>query len=306
MRSRAKCLIALTASIAVWGARAHAEEPQAPPPPPPDTPAQPSAEAPAEPPPDAPPAPPQTEPAAVQKQGMSDEELAELSEAETIEIYDERPDKPFDRDTDVRLTGEQLAARGAVDLATRTRSASRRQRARCRSRRLQRRHSRRAQRRGQRPDRRRARQRSVLRHVRRLDDPDHRHRLRSGCRRRRSHRSMVPVVRAASIEVLTRDAIGAQLIIARATVRHAADVSASRAPRASRSRSASRCASPPSGQAGARDLDCQRSSHRREPLRDDRLGAARVSRRDRARSCSMVSSMIAITSRRRRIRAARS
>jgi outer membrane receptor protein involved in Fe transport len=38
--------------------------------------------------------------------------------AETIEIYDERPDKPFDRDTEVRLTGEQLAARGAVDLAT--------------------------------------------------------------------------------------------------------------------------------------------------------------------------------------------
>jgi len=49
---------------------------------------------------------------------MSDEELAKLSEGETIEIYDERPDKPFDRDTDVRLTGEQLAARGAVDLAT--------------------------------------------------------------------------------------------------------------------------------------------------------------------------------------------
>src|SRR5258705_10324403 len=111
MRSSAKSLIALTASIAVWGARAHAEEPQAPPPPPPDTPAQPSADAPAEPPPDAPPPPttepaPTSEPAAVEKQGMSDEELAKLSEGETIEIYDERPDKPFDRDTDVRLTGE--------------------------------------------------------------------------------------------------------------------------------------------------------------------------------------------------------
>src|SRR5687767_12898006 len=34
------------------------------------------------------------------------------------EVFDDRPDKPFDRDTEVRLTGEQLAARGAVDLAT--------------------------------------------------------------------------------------------------------------------------------------------------------------------------------------------
>jgi len=37
---------------------------------------------------------------------------------EPIEVFDERPDKPFDRDTEVRLTGEQLAARGAVDLGT--------------------------------------------------------------------------------------------------------------------------------------------------------------------------------------------
>ena len=43
---------------------------------------------------------------------------SKLSEGEAIEIFDERPDKPFDRDTEVRLTGEQLAARGAVDLAT--------------------------------------------------------------------------------------------------------------------------------------------------------------------------------------------
>ncbi|HEY5934776.1 MAG TPA: TonB-dependent receptor [Kofleriaceae bacterium] len=47
-------------------------------------------------------------------------ELAEqgMSGEDVIEIYDERPDKPFDRDTDVRLTGEQLAARGATDLAS--------------------------------------------------------------------------------------------------------------------------------------------------------------------------------------------
>ncbi len=41
-----------------------------------------------------------------------------LDHAETVEVYDERPDKPFDRDTEVRLTGEQLAARGATDLAS--------------------------------------------------------------------------------------------------------------------------------------------------------------------------------------------
>ncbi|HEY4180042.1 MAG TPA: TonB-dependent receptor [Kofleriaceae bacterium] len=44
--------------------------------------------------------------------------MARISQEETIEIYDERPDKPFDRDTETRLTGEQLAARGAVDLGT--------------------------------------------------------------------------------------------------------------------------------------------------------------------------------------------
>ena len=49
---------------------------------------------------------------------LTDEELVKQSQAETIEIFDERPDKPFDRDTEVRLTGEQLAARGAVDLGT--------------------------------------------------------------------------------------------------------------------------------------------------------------------------------------------
>src|SRR3954471_24240350 len=51
-------------------------------------------------------------------ENLTDEDLAKLSQGEAIEIFDERPDKPFDRDTEVRLTGEQLAARGAVDLGT--------------------------------------------------------------------------------------------------------------------------------------------------------------------------------------------
>lgn len=49
---------------------------------------------------------------------LTDEELIKLSQEETIEVFAERPDKPFDRDTEVRLTGEQLAKRGATDLAT--------------------------------------------------------------------------------------------------------------------------------------------------------------------------------------------
>src|SRR6187455_1438385 len=69
----------LISLISLWGARAHAEEPTPP---------------------------------------ISDDDLVKLSQGEAIEIYDERPDKPFDRDTEVRLTGEQLAARGAVDLGT--------------------------------------------------------------------------------------------------------------------------------------------------------------------------------------------
>ena len=51
-------------------------------------------------------------------EGLTDEELKKLADGDVIEIFDERPDKPFDRDTEVRLTGEQLAARGATDLAT--------------------------------------------------------------------------------------------------------------------------------------------------------------------------------------------
>ncbi|HEU4733705.1 MAG TPA: TonB-dependent receptor plug domain-containing protein [Kofleriaceae bacterium] len=50
--------------------------------------------------------------------GVSDAALATEAGGEAIEIFDERPDKPFDRDTEVRLTGAELAARGAVDLAT--------------------------------------------------------------------------------------------------------------------------------------------------------------------------------------------
>jgi outer membrane receptor protein involved in Fe transport len=50
------------------------------------------------------------------------EQLAEqaesAAESEVIQVWAERPDKPFDRDTKLRLTGEQLAARGATDLGT--------------------------------------------------------------------------------------------------------------------------------------------------------------------------------------------
>lgn len=51
-------------------------------------------------------------------EGLTDDDLKKLADGDVIEIFDERPDKPFDRDTEVRLTGEQLAARGATDLAT--------------------------------------------------------------------------------------------------------------------------------------------------------------------------------------------
>lgn len=50
---------------------------------------------------------------------LTDEEWLELAEeGEVITVWDERPEKPFDRDTEVRLTGEELAERGATDLAT--------------------------------------------------------------------------------------------------------------------------------------------------------------------------------------------
>src|SRR2546423_11347770 len=50
--------------------------------------------------------------------GVTADDCALLKQTEAIPIYDERPDKPFDRDTEVRLTGEQLAARGATDLGS--------------------------------------------------------------------------------------------------------------------------------------------------------------------------------------------
>jgi len=57
---------------------------------------------------DAPPAPSPT-----------DAELERLAaQGEVVEIWDERPEKPFDRDTEIRLSGEELAQRGATDLGT--------------------------------------------------------------------------------------------------------------------------------------------------------------------------------------------
>src|SRR3569623_599516 len=76
----AKYLIVAAALSPAWGPRAHAEGDPAPP------------------------------------AGLSDADLLKLSQGEAIEIYDERPDKPFDRDTEVRLTGEEFVKRGAVDL----------------------------------------------------------------------------------------------------------------------------------------------------------------------------------------------
>ncbi|MFN0248367.1 MAG: TonB-dependent receptor plug domain-containing protein [Kofleriaceae bacterium] len=98
MRRRpTKSLIAALAVVGAWGPAAQAQEP------PDGEPPDDGATTIIEPPP---------------PENLTDEDLAKLSEGEAIEIFDERPDKPFDRDTEVRLTGEQLAARGATDLAT--------------------------------------------------------------------------------------------------------------------------------------------------------------------------------------------
>src|SRR3984885_2464703 len=102
MAALAKYLILGAAVSSIWGGEARAEGPSAPLPTPPTAPA--------------PPVESNPEPSA--PAGMTDEELAKLSQGEAIEIFDERPNKPFDRDTEIRLTGEQLAARGAVDLGT--------------------------------------------------------------------------------------------------------------------------------------------------------------------------------------------
>ncbi|HET7500905.1 MAG TPA: TonB-dependent receptor plug domain-containing protein [Kofleriaceae bacterium] len=128
-------VISLAAVSALWGAPAQADEP---PPPGAAAPAMPPASAPPAPQPPAPesPADPAADPGSGAPSGASrpadqaavssapgdaaasDATLAQEVAGEAIEIFDERPDKPFDRDTEVRLTGAELAARGAVDLAT--------------------------------------------------------------------------------------------------------------------------------------------------------------------------------------------
>jgi outer membrane receptor protein involved in Fe transport len=65
-----------------------------------------------EPPPTPPPAPPPAGPETIDLATA----LA-LAQAEVIEIWDERPDKPFDRDTQPRQDARELARRGATDVA---------------------------------------------------------------------------------------------------------------------------------------------------------------------------------------------
>jgi hypothetical protein len=96
-----KYLIPMVAIAEAWGNTAHADEASPP--------RAPVAAAPAE----DPAAGPATAAPANLRDGLED-----VVPGEAIEIFDERPDKPFDRDTEVRLTGAELAARGAVDLAT--------------------------------------------------------------------------------------------------------------------------------------------------------------------------------------------
>jgi outer membrane cobalamin receptor len=83
-----KPLIGVVGLVAAWGLDARAEEVEA----------------------------PGSDASATATTELSDAELLKMAEA--IEIFDERPDKPFDRDTQVRLTGEELAARGATDLGS--------------------------------------------------------------------------------------------------------------------------------------------------------------------------------------------
>src|SRR5262249_30241854 len=86
--------IPMVAATALWGPSAQADQP------PPSAPDAPDAR-------DAPPS-----------ESLTDAAPAEAMNGEAIEIFDERPDKQFDGDTEVRLTGAELAARGAVNLAT--------------------------------------------------------------------------------------------------------------------------------------------------------------------------------------------
>ena len=133
-------VISIAAPVALWGSTAHADAPPPPraaqaapadpaPPASQDPPADPgpSQDAPAasetSAPRDAPlrdaPEAPVAAPAGPSAPGeLTDAALSQLAAGESIEIFDERPDKPFDRDTEVRLTGAELAARGATDLRT--------------------------------------------------------------------------------------------------------------------------------------------------------------------------------------------
>ena len=50
---------------------------------------------------------------------ISDEDqlLLDMAQGEVIQVWAERPDKPFDRDTSIRLTGAELTERGVTNLA---------------------------------------------------------------------------------------------------------------------------------------------------------------------------------------------
>ncbi|MBX3159601.1 MAG: TonB-dependent receptor [Deltaproteobacteria bacterium] len=99
LRAYPKCLIGAVALAATWGRHAHADTPAAPP----------SNETGGE----------TSATKAADNDGLSDEDRKLRDDAERSAIYvNDRYEKPFERDTQVRLTGEQLAQRGAVDLAT--------------------------------------------------------------------------------------------------------------------------------------------------------------------------------------------
>lgn len=49
---------------------------------------------------------------------MAEEQASGEAPGEVVEIFDQRPRRPIERDTEVRLTYEQLVARGATDLAS--------------------------------------------------------------------------------------------------------------------------------------------------------------------------------------------
>ncbi|MGE3547075.1 MAG: TonB-dependent receptor, partial [Kofleriaceae bacterium] len=114
MSRSANSLILSVLILLGWGGVSRADEPRTKPSSRPTThpAAPPEADTP-QPPSDQPSVTTQTPP-----EGLTDEQLVELAGAEVIEIVAERPDKPFDRDTTVRLTGEELAQRGATDLAS--------------------------------------------------------------------------------------------------------------------------------------------------------------------------------------------